>query len=232
MITAMSRTLILPDIHHKIERAQSIIDLEHADRIVHLGDHQDNFGDDAAYAAKTATWTKQRLDAGDEIIIGNHDIPYYFPHRLHTWGCGFTRDKKLEVDKHIQRKQLEQFRLWVWVDGWLCSHAGFAKCYAGLYEGFTEAEHTLRLATLLRGCSEPEIYSVGRERGGKQQFGGILWQDWDALQPLSGLKQLVGHTQGRSVRSKHTHDSQNYCIDTGLRHYAIIEDGKLEIREI
>lgn len=70
------KTLILPDIHHRYKIAQSIIDSVKADKIVHLGDHQDNFGDTVGQAVNTARWTRERLEAGDTILLGNHDLPY------------------------------------------------------------------------------------------------------------------------------------------------------------
>jgi len=45
-----------------------------------------------------------------------------------------------------------------------------------------------------------------------------------------GLNQLVGHTPRQSVRCKNTPTSQNICLDTNLRHYAVFEDGQLEIK--
>jgi hypothetical protein len=54
--------------------------------------------------------------------------------------------------------------------------------------------------------------------------------DWDELVPISGLNQLVGHTPDKSVRHKNTSTSRNICLDTNLRHYAVFDGGKLEIK--
>ena len=54
--------------------------------------------------------------------------------------------------------------------------------------------------------------------------------DWDELIPIPGLNQLVGHTPASTVRHKDTPTSRNICLDTNLRHYAVFEDGRLEIR--
>ena len=48
--------------------------------------------------------------------------------------------------------------------------------------------------------------------------------------PIPGLNQLVGHTPAQSVRHKKTPRSRNICIDTHLRHYAVFDGGKLEIK--
>jgi len=70
----------------------------------------------------------------------------------------------------------------------------------------------------------------GVSRSGDQKIGGINWLDWDELVPIPGLNQLVGHTPSQSVRHKNTPTSQNICLDTNLRHYAVFEDGQLEIK--
>jgi hypothetical protein len=54
--------------------------------------------------------------------------------------------------------------------------------------------------------------------------------DWDELVPIPGLNQLVGHTPAQSVRQKKTPTSRNVCLHTHLRHYAVFDGGKLEIK--
>ena len=48
--------------------------------------------------------------------------------------------------------------------------------------------------------------------------------------PIPGLNQLVGYTPAQSVRYKDTPASRNICLDTNLRHYAVFDGGKLEIK--
>ena len=40
----------------------------------------------------------------------------------------------------------------------------------------------------------------------------------------------MGHTPAQAVRYKNLPTSQNICLDTNLRHYAIFENGQLEIK--
>lgn len=56
--------------------------------------------------------------------------------------------------------------------------------------------------------------------------------DWDCFAPIDGLNQLVGHTNFRQPRKKSTATSTNWNIDTGLRYYAIIEDGVISIKSV
>lgn len=231
------KTLVLPDIHHKVVRAQRIIDLEAADRVVHLGDHQDNYNDSPDDARQTALWTRERLAAGDEIIIGNHDLPYYYHTDYSNWRCGWGPLKHRAVRETLSQGSIRMMRLWVWVDGWLCSHAGITSSYLqGLPCGTWSCtpayqEHFLDL--LAAGLPVPLVHDVGRRRGGDLAHGGLLWEDFRDLHGTPGLKQLVGHTQAPDVRERYWPDrGAEVCIDTGLRHYAIIKDGELVIREI
>lgn len=227
------RTLILPDIHHRVHIARAIIDLEKADQIVHLGDHQDNFGDSPANAVVTAAWTKERLEAGDIVLLGNHDLPYWFYHEKHNWGCGWTPEKHRVIQAIIPDELRRKFRLWAEVDGWILSHAGFTSMYADLIP----SQDIFLEETLWQGKTHPLIYHVGSRRGGMGPGGGILWLDWDDFkmnEDASNVawKQIVGHTPHKYPQDKKRLDGNtDWNLDTNLKHYGILEDGKLTIKE-
>lgn len=229
------RTLVLPDIHHKWRLAQSIIDQTACDHVIHLGDHQDNFGDNAWQALATAKWTKSRLDAGDTILLGNHDLPYWFPNRKHDWGCGWDQDKHKIIQSVLSTEDRKKFKLWTECEGWLLSHAGFTSMYADLIP-----HHDIFIdETLHVGGTHPLIYHVGARRGGKGRGGGVLWCDWrDLIQEPAKkpLRQIVGHTpypepQYYIQESKGYTPWEAYNLDTHLNHYGIIKNGKLTIHE-
>ena len=48
--------------------------------------------------------------------------------------------------------------------------------------------------------------------------------------PIPGLNQLMEHTPAQSVRYKDTPASRNIFLDTNLRHYAVFDGGKLQIK--
>lgn len=100
------------------------------------------------------------------------------------------------------------------------------------------------------GCSK--LLAAGWDRGGSERHGGIVWCDSNSLQPIPNITQVFGHTNhyvpdviyidsknpqsiGREVYDQYVRPadllSENYCIDTGLRHYATIENGELAIHE-
>jgi len=232
--TKAKRTLIIPDVHHKHKIAQSIIDRVPHDVVIHLGDHQDNFGDTVGHAVNTARWTRDRLDAGDTILLGNHDLPYWFYHEKHHWECGWTPEKHRAIQRYVDINSRKKFKLWVECEGWVLSHAGFCSMYADLIP-----HHDIFIdETLHAGTTHPLIYHVGASRGGRGNTGGVLWLDWNDFKRLGDLggvasKQIVGHTPHKYPNGKKRMDGNtDWCLDTHLCHYGIIEDGKLTIHEV
>lgn len=228
------KTLILPDVHHKHKVAQRIIDHAKCDHVIHLGDHQDDFGDTVGHAVNTAKWTRDRLDAGDTILLGNHDLPYWFPHDKHNWGCGWEPEKHAAIQRYIDAKSRKKFKLWTECEGWVLSHAGFVK----MYEDLREHHDIFIEETLWAGTTHPLLYHVGARRGGFGSGaggGGVLWCDWHDLHPRP-FKQIVGHTPYKEPQHKGKETFGNdadldWNLDTHLHYYGIIEEGKLSIHE-
>ena len=94
-----------------------------------------------------------------------------------------------------------------------------------------------------------ELFAAGWDRGGINRVGGINWIDWHSFAPINGINQIVGHTTHRipqilvqykgggfikqditeyNKNNKETL-SINYNLDTHLNHYAVIEDGKMDV---
>ena len=232
------RTLVIPDIHHKVARATRLLERETWDQAWLLGDIFDDFGDGRASAAKSTEWFRGLLNNPCvHSVLGNHDAHYLYPLVKEIRCSGWTRNKMdaiTDILKPVSRFR-RQLPLHVWVDDWLLSHGGFHPDFAHPVHGITQhwINHLMASALdcLERGEAVP-VVNAGVIRGGSQNVGGINWLDWEELVPIPELNQLVGHTHGLRVRYKHTPESQNWCIDTGLRHYALITDGKLDIKEI
>lgn len=111
-----------------------------------------------------------------------------------------------------------------------------------------------------RSNTDTPLFAAGWDRGGIYRHGGINWVDWNSLSPIKGINQIVGHTIHRvpqvliqkvgggytkqditeyyELRSKSSSFEDNYVlsisydIDTHLNHYAVIEDGNVDIFHI
>lgn len=231
------RRLIFGDVHHKIHRVQWLLEHIEHDEAICLGDWMDDWNDGPKETKNTCLYLRDYYFTKPNRLsmMGNHDLPYFWSWQ-HLRGYGCTRNK-LEAFQKIMRpisRYRKLFPFYLWRDGWLISHAGLninlippygCSCVAGWLESQVAAATDL----LFTGQIWP-IFDCGRDRGGEQRHGGILWQDWDSLEPIPGLRQIVGHTYiPGNIRSKNIHNSQNWCLDDGLRHYAILEDGRLSI---
>ena len=225
------RTLIIPDLHHHTDRADHWLATQRHDRVVFLGDYFDDFGDDVSDARRTAFWLRDRMEKTDDIfLLGNHDVPYMFPHDPQFHCPGFTAAKARGIGEILRPAHWQRLRLAHAEQGWLLSHAGFHPVWIKA----PTAERILQrcdqaMQHAKRRVVDP-IFGAGADRGGPQGIGGPLWMDWDNLVPIAGLNQIVGHTPGEDVREKITTASRNYCLDVGNGAVAaILANGKLEI---
>jgi hypothetical protein len=131
-----------------------------------------------------------------------------------------------------------KFKLHAWLEGdqwtWLVTHAGLHTFWLenvqlSKYREFIDTICADAWDCLNRG-EHHFLLGSGVSRSGDQSVGGLNWMDWDELVPIPGLNQLTGHTPSTSVRYKNVPTSRNICLDTGLRQYAVFEDGQLEIK--
>lgn len=200
--------------HHKYERAQVIIDAVPHSGVVFLGDYWDDYGDTPEQARETAIRVRKRVEEHpeDEFILGNHDLGYLFGPNFRCDGFSIAKYFAIRDVLGSVQSFRKHFTMHTWVDGWLLTHAG-------LRRGMIHATKDINrdMADCLRQM----------EAGSQHRFlwpPGIVWcRDF---QPIRGLKQLFGHTQRGEPRR---YDDDNWCIDTGMNHYALIQDGVLTV---
>lgn len=226
------RTLVIPDVHNQIDVADKILAAySDIDQRVFLGDYFDSKGGEPAdtpvNALRTAKWLKTMLQFdGNVMILGNHDAPYRWGGFGPLLNSKWHPQKQEQIDRILDRGDWSRVLLTVQVAGWTLSHAGW-----GRRDNIGDGIKTVcnrAIENLDRGIMD-SLFRVGRARGGLVAAGGIIWKDWDGeFEAYPGMKQVVGHTRSDVVRQ----DGENYCIDTGLKHYAIIEpDGSIQICE-
>lgn len=262
----MTRILVIPDTHQKHVKVQKLIDSVEFDRCIFLGDFFDDFGDTAVNTKDTALWLREKIfpDPRFVILYGNHDFAYYFAYNPATRCSGYTDAKRaaifsvLSYDEIIARVKFFHVEA-----GYLFSHAGVTN---QVWKDIQRMEP--EGATLLdvlpkwvkrsfdgaRTLSAMPMFECGWSRGGRSQYGGMIWADWDEFNPISGVNQIVGHTphdvpevivkfSDGNVRYYNANEwvynktsvlakqvtSINYALDTHLNHFAIITDGDVEL---
>ncbi len=231
------KRLIIPDIHHKIDRVDRIVELEEPDQIIMLGDYFDDFGDTIFDTARTAEWLAGKLeDVRYVCLMGNHDQAYIFP-KLRC--SGWTLPKQNVITSILtERHWHKMFPCYSPIDSkYLFSHAGVHPHFL----------HNLGIITLpgvervvldrwieLWDTNYSTLFDAGHDRGGTLPHGGITWGDFRKFEGLIGIPQIVGHTQQPTVRIKDITPGGmlSYCLDTNLQHYALLNDTALTIKEV
>lgn len=213
--------LIIPDIHTNFIDAEEIIDKEKPDKTLFLGDYFDSFTDSIEITYQVAEWLKESLEKKDRVhLLGNHDLSYLNQNFL---CAGFSQGKLYAIKK--SGVDLNKLKHYWWVDDWLCTHAGLSNSFFNAYRD--EDEDVINFLMRYEQEQKERLYDRSDFRGGRNAYGGILWCDWNEFEPITNIKQIFGHTNGRNVRNV----NDNYCIDTGGRNYAIYENNEIKIKE-
>lgn len=274
------RTLVIPDIHNRIIRAQSIIDKVPHDKLVLTGDYFDSYGegaDAAEYARNTAVWLKEKILYNPKAValLGNHDTSYVWSKNIHFRCSGYTSYKSIAINDVLNVEDKSKFNVYHIDQNHVFSHAGLtSKLWKKYSLKFDETKFSSKLELfdhVLHSESKDalqqaylnnnvELFGAGWDRGGFQQYGGINWIDWDNFGPVNGINQIFGHSihripqvllqhkRGGFVKQDVTeyydllneinkldkpfdteYLSVSYDLDTQSNHYAVVEDGVVNI---
>ena len=197
--------LILPDIHHRVELADKIIRHVGADRVICVGDSQDDFNDTPEMVKNTSEWFVKFVNNPNHIFIGgNHDLMYAFPNP--RFRCGGYEDWKYYIINDIvSRKDWDKMVNYHVLDNtWLLTHAGLHNHWVpeeikNLHKNrsqFLKAITDYLDEEIIKGHrNQSWIFSAGRSRGGFQKVGGLTWCDhYEEAIPVKGLLQVYGHS--------------------------------------
>jgi hypothetical protein len=258
--TAGGTDLIIPDIHLQWNRADRIIQHEKCDRVWLLGDYFDDFGDTVAQVEQTCEWLLGVCE-DDRIhcLLGNHDVYYFCDNRAYR-GAGYSREKYDMIQKHFSPRTIqEKFALHGRVNGYLLTHAGFTGRWLKKFSQSLIDRHLQEAFQAMLAHQIHPLLEIGADRGGRNEVGGVTWCDWRNFKPIAGMPQILGHTPHNKVRwagfERQVDSELNFghcvagslgeddkasfaldeeislCLDTGLRHYAVIdEDGLLHVK--
>lgn len=249
-------TLVIPDSHQQSERLQTILTRyeAHVDRIIVLGDYFDSYAHNIADVQSMCKWLNVAAQHPKyTLLLGNHDLHYLY----RGFRCsGYRIETQLEIDQRLSPETRAAFKTHAWIgEDILCSHAGLTLQWydrkpgdmplrvwlTRIDESFLGREWLGVTYNLARAL----VTGVGRSRGGyATEIGGLLWCDWnDEFEPIPGVKQIVGHTftgryaqdaygDMRMRRAEPRHNGENWNIDTGLFHVALVTDGVVRIEEV
>lgn len=239
------KLLIFGDIHEDTGYIEEIITKESPDETIFVGDYFDSFISTTQTAQRTCEWLKESIHKPNRIhLLGNHECFYRWPLVTKFVCSGNTIDKCKFINSILKFDDWNKIQLFHFDGTYLYSHAGvseklFAHCIEGVTLGGITKECERAIEVARAGGVHP-ILQAGYSRGGNQPQGGLLWQDhYIDTTPITGWKQIYGHTPHKSPNSKYINlytpnkkDALgiNYCIDFSGIYYTTITDGKFEYK--
>lgn len=235
------KILIFSDVHQDIDKLTKIIYHEAADINICLGDWFDSFyfDLDINYVSTAVELKETFLSKPNNItLFGNHDLHYLFDNK-YTLCSGYSPDNHRLINEALGKAKTDvvnKFNWFLFVDDYLCTHAGLHKSFIpsvlgneGIYDYLTIQSND---ADIKIRTNQPHwFYQAGYVRGGSQKKGGIVWLDFDQeFFPIENVSQIVGHTFRKKAKIQAYGKTDNYCIDTNLNEYLIIQNGKFEVK--
>ena len=224
------RTLVIADVHDKIQRVDFLLKSVTFDRVVFLGDFFDSFSGRLCGARETAMWLRSKInDNRFTFLWGNHDIHYAFGFK-YLRASGYSAWNNEQISEFITLRHWEKFQFYTEVDGWFLSHAGLDLSYflqigGNVHRLKDEAD---KAYSAILAQKHHWMFNIGTARGGKG-IGGLTWCDFESefVSPPS-FPQICGHTQGNKLRI----NGSGVCLDANQRLCGIIENGKLDVLEL
>lgn len=217
----MARTFVVADTHGHPELLYELIEKANPDKakgdvVVHIGDLINAVDESTRGDLECLEYAANIFDV---LLVGNHEYPYFATNPL----GGFHGFKfKASIEAAIFNIERDKWQPSHCVGNTLITHAGLHPKFWGprkYIETAEQADKALKTAWGINNLSS--VFSnCGYARGGKQEFGGILWADWDEEKsPL--FNQLVGHTPQRDgrIKTKIVSGYLTWCtnIDTGAK---------------
>lgn len=190
------------------------------------------------------------------FLVGNHDLAYIYNNKKSgyssviqsvTYSCsGVTKSKistfrQVFYDKGLKDDWfVENFKIAHRSQGWLFSHAGIVDKQIPYLFTVEEVIDKLLPDVWLnfRNIAYRQnalISAIGVARGGQDNTGGFLWLDYhNEFHASSNIgKQVFGHSYvPEPTATALNTDYESWNLDTNLKDYAIIRDGRLTTRRI
>jgi len=206
----------LPILQNLIDEARAC---DPTQRIIFMGDMWDTHGEHCPQ--DICDFISHNLpNTQVEFLLGNHDAHYLFTSAL-LKSSGYNVHTAATINEWPDKdRYIQGLRFCTKVGKWWLSHAGihFTLDYYKDHAMQTQAFDLLRV----NGC--PQAAAAGWSRGGTAEFGGLTWLDWSEHEVGQDDFQICGHTVAKEVRRLSGSKGEHICLDTGLRHVAVIND--------
>lgn len=207
------KTLVIPDIHGEGAWLSAYNIFDKYDKVVFLGDYCDGRGDDTVPDGTILTFLGDAIDLKKEqpdkfeLLLGNHDIQYFYPGK---YSCSRFRLSMAYELSELFAANKDLFKVAYQHNNFLFTHAGMSRGWlaenlptltAHGLDGNNYAEALNNMMASPHERVRDILHQVSAYRGGMYNFGGITWADMMETQDdmIEGLHQIVGHTPVRTV---------------------------------
>jgi len=237
-------------------------DIDSFDEIIFLGDWFDSFHEPPRVASFKDTCLFLRdlvwRNKNSKIIflVGNHDLAYIYNNKksgytsvapsITYWCSGVTKSKistfrQVFYDKGLKDDWfVKNFKIAHCSQGWIFSHAGMVNSQIPYGHTVNQVVDEVIPDVWLNFrnvayCQNALISAIGIARGGQDNTGGLLWLDYYNeffASPDIG-RQVFGHSYvPEPTATALNTEYESWNLDTNLKDYAIIRDGRLTTRRI
>jgi hypothetical protein len=195
------KTIIVGDLHGRVEIAEQILEMVSDYNIVFIGDYIDSYDRSVEDQIGTLRLVLDAVNSSDgsvKALWGNHELSYMNP----VMRCSGYNNETAILLAHLDLSSLLNY---TWVDNFLISHAGVS-------------QHLLeaRNETIEEYLGNGRYNQIGVARGGGDPVGGLFWCDWfREFEPLPDTPQVVGHSgyrqpgQHKGILQK----DNSFCVD-------------------
>lgn len=222
-------TVVIGDVHNRVDLARRIMNRHQGAHFVFVGDYFDSFTDDANVAKHTALWLKDSLRQSNRTHLwGNHDVQYAFG-MANLRVTGYTRDKDEVISEVLTHEDWKRLKFFHAQGDWWFSHAGittewFEHPVYGLNQSSVEREIQRAEKDLAARRMPMSLCSYDDMSDNPAGIGGLLWVRWHRLEPIAGVRQIVGHTQCDRVLFRIGENSININVDCLVNEYLLIDE--------
>lgn len=162
-----------------------------------------------------------------ELLLGNHDLQYYFDD-IRKYGCSGFRPHIWAQVHEIFKLNKSIFKASYGYKNYLWTHAGISSQLSILIDKlpFDKTEWSPEINRLFYVLDET-LFRAGYDRGGEHPIGSIFWAHIEETRwnIIKGLHQIVGHTPIDDILTESLDDGSITYVDC-------LEHGKQNFYEI
>ena len=233
------RTFVISDAHGYPELIQNALDhggfRPGVDAFVYAGDLLDRGTDAEGCIALVEEYAT-------EVLLGNHDVAALLGFFVYPQDPGAPRFRSLFIDRVLNAEPDHAWKAATCVDGMLITHAGLSSAYERVFEEECHGDPVCLAGYLnqaLLDAVRRELETGEYDEQGILGDGGPTWfrpPPHGDLHPLSGIRQVVGHTPPLPELEELGFYMVDPCAflgmeDPGRFRYAVIEDGRVRVEE-